>query len=83
MFKKKADNDHKPPVEGQAYLITASDSIEADIIESKLQLREIPVYKNTGAGAYLNIILGNTAMGIDILSLEDRMEEAKGFLSQL
>lgn len=81
MFKKKADNDHKPPVEGQAYLITASDSIEADIIESKLSIAEIPVYKkHRGPGAYLNIILGNSAMGIDIFVPEDRMEEAKALL---
>ncbi|HHU90646.1 MAG TPA: DUF2007 domain-containing protein [Clostridiaceae bacterium] len=81
MFNKKADNERKPPVEGQAFLITASDSIEADIIESKLATAEIPVYKKyRGPGAYLNIILGNTTMGIDLFVPEERIEEAKGLL---
>ncbi|NLE24712.1 MAG: DUF2007 domain-containing protein [Clostridiaceae bacterium] len=81
MFKKKAENEHKPPLEGQAFLITASDSFEADIIESKLATAEIPVYrKHRGPGAYLNIVLGNTAMGIDLFVPEEKIEEAKGIL---
>lgn len=81
MFKKKADNEHNPPIEGQAFLITASDSIEADIIESKLATAEIPVYKKfRGPGAYLNIVLGNTSMGIDLFVPEERIKEAKGLL---
>lgn len=81
MFNKKADNERKPPIEGQAFLTTASDSFEADIIESKLATAEIPVYKKyRGAGAYLDIVLGSTAMGIDLFVAEEKIEEAKGIL---
>lgn len=81
MFNKKADNEHKPPLEGQAFLITASDSVEADIIESKLATAEITVYKKyRGAGAYLDIVLGSTAMGIDLFVHEEKIDEAKGIL---
>ena len=81
MFNKKADNKHKPPVEGQAFLITAGDSIEADIIESKLSIAQIPVYrKYREPGAYLEIILGNTTMGIDLFVPEEKLEEAKKLL---
>ena len=81
MFNKKTDNKHKPPVEGQAFLITAGDSIEADIIESKLSAAEIPVFrKYREPGAYLEIILGNTTMGIDLFVPEEKIEEAKAIL---
>ncbi|NLX64178.1 MAG: DUF2007 domain-containing protein [Clostridiaceae bacterium] len=81
MFKRKDDNKQKPPVEGQAFLITAGDSIEADIIESKLSTAEIPVYrKYREPGAYLEIILGNTTMGIDLFVPEEKIEEAKAIL---
>ena len=62
-------------------LITASDRIEADILESKLSAAQIPVYKKyRGPGAYLNIVLGNTSMGVDLFIPEERLEEAKGIL---
>jgi len=81
MFNKKTDNKHKPPVEGQAFLITAGDSIEADIIESKLSAAEISVFrKYREPGAYLEIILGNTTMGIDLFVPEEKIEEAKAIL---
>lgn len=81
MFNTKNENEHKPPIEGQAFLITASDRIEADILESKLSAAQIPVYKKyRGPGAYLNIVLGNTSMGVDLFIPEERLEEAKGIL---
>ena len=81
MFKKKDDNKHNPPVEGQVFLITAGDSIEADIIESKLSTAGIPVYrKYREPGAYLEIILGTTTMGIDLFVPEEKIEEAKSIL---
>lgn len=81
MFNKKNENEHKPPIEGQVFLITASDRIEADILESKLSVAQIPVYKKyRGPGAYLNIVLGNTSMGVDLFIPEERLEEAKGIL---
>ncbi len=81
MFNKKTDNTHKPPFKGQTFLITASDSIEADILESKLSAAGIPVYKKCREpGAYLNLVLGNSSMGVDLFVPEDRLDEANGLL---
>lgn len=81
MFNKNADNEHKPPFEGQAFLITAGDSVEASIIESKLEAAQIPVYKKyREPGAYLNLVLGNTSMGVDLFVSEERVEEATEIL---
>ncbi|MGI6125327.1 MAG: putative signal transducing protein, partial [Acetivibrionales bacterium] len=81
MFINKDDNNRKPPFDGQVFLTTASDSVEADIIESKLAEAQIPVYKKyREPGAYLNLVLGNTTMGIDLFVPEESIEEANSIL---
>ncbi|MGI6085421.1 MAG: hypothetical protein ACOYIF_08245 [Acetivibrionales bacterium] len=82
MHNKNTGNEHKLPFEGQAFLLTASDSIEAGIIESKLKASNIPVYKKyRGAGAYLNLVLGNTSMGIDLFVPKEKLDEAIGIIN--
>lgn len=57
------DNVH----DHEVYLTTASDEIEADILESLLKSNGIPVLKkHRGAGAYLSILMGKSYSGIDI-----------------
>ena len=51
----------------EAYLITVSGEMEANIIETLLTSNNIPVLrKYREAGAYLNIYMGNSTAGIDI-----------------
>jgi hypothetical protein len=71
--------DKAPQAGGEfTLLVTAGDTVEAGIIESKLNAGGIKtVRKYREPGAYLNVILGNTIMGVDILVEEDKLEEAR------
>ncbi|HOQ76825.1 MAG TPA: DUF2007 domain-containing protein [Thermoclostridium sp.] len=65
-----------------AYLTTAADSIEADLLESMLREYHIPVMrKYRGSGAYLNIIMGNTFLGIDLYVPASSLEDARNLIS--
>ncbi len=62
----------------KALLTTAGDSIEADMIEARLRESNIPVLREyREPGAFLNIALGTTTLGIDLYVPKDRLEEAK------
>jgi len=51
----------------EAFLLTASDIMEANIIEALLKANDIPVLKKyRGNGAYLKIIMGGTVFGVDL-----------------
>ncbi|HOK42389.1 MAG TPA: DUF2007 domain-containing protein [Thermoclostridium caenicola] len=64
-----------------AYLTTASDSIEADLLEAILREHHIPVMrKYRESGAYLNIIMGNTVMGIDLYVPASSLEDARNLI---
>lgn len=81
MKDKKKKVQQKTPPEGMALLVTTYDKIEADVLESKLLAYEIPVareYRETGA--YLTILLGNTAFGVDMFVPTDRLDEAKNIM---
>lgn len=79
MFTKKNKIAKTP--DGFKLLITVDDTIEADIIESKLNASGIKILRNyREPGAYLTLVLGKTTMGVDIFVTEDKLEEAKGFL---
>jgi len=76
--RKKKDT----PPQGMAFLATAEDKIEADVLESKLEAYGIPVArKYRENGAYLTILLGNTAFGIDLFVPTDRLGEARRMIS--
>jgi len=64
---------------GGAYLCTAKDSFEADILESKLRGEGIPcIKKYKGASNALEIIMGaSIAYPIDIYVPETALEDAK------
>jgi hypothetical protein len=79
--KKKKEKKIVPP-EGMALLITADDKIAADVLESKLEAYGIQTtrkYRETGA--YLTILLGNSAYGIDIFVPADKLDEAKDIIA--
>lgn len=65
----------------RALLITVDDSMEADILESKLGASGIPVSrKYRESGAYLTLLLGKSSFGVDIFVPKDRLEEARAVL---
>lgn len=66
----------------KAFLITAGDSAEADLLESRLNVNAIPVLrKYRGSGAFLNVALGKTSFGIDLYVPSDRLEEAQELIT--
>jgi len=66
----------------EVYLTTASDSLEADYLEAVLKEHHIPVMrKYRESGAYLNIIMGNTVMGIDLYVPASSLEAAKELIN--
>lgn len=79
MFKKRdKDKEWRDGV----YLCTVYDTIEADILESKLLSENIPCIRNyEGAGNYAEIVLGrNFATGIEIYVPSDALEDAKNII---
>ncbi len=51
----------------EAFLLTAADIMEANMIEALLKVNDIPVLKKyRGSGAYLKIIMGGTVYGVDL-----------------
>jgi hypothetical protein len=80
MLKQDRSKKNRPP-EGMALLTTAYNSLEAEILSSKLKAYGIPVYsKHRGMGAYLTLVLGNSFFGIDIFVDEDKLKEAQDIL---
>jgi hypothetical protein len=58
------------------------DTVEADIMESKLKASGIAVLRNyRESGAYLTLILGKSSFGVDMFVPTDRLEEAKEILA--
>lgn len=68
--------------QGCAYLCTVSDSMEADILVSKLASEGIPALKKfVGSAAYLELVFGrNTAGGIEIYVPEQALEDASNII---
>lgn len=78
MFEKK-DQQHWRDGE---YLTTVKNSMEADIIESKLNSEGIPcIRRYKGAGNAVEIIMGsNTAFPIDIYVPATALEDARNVI---
>ncbi|GHU48999.1 hypothetical protein FACS1894127_0990 [Clostridia bacterium] len=77
MFEK----DEKRQWRDGVYLCTAKNSLEADILESKLRGEGIPCerrYKN--AGNYLEIFMGSSVFPIDIYVPEQTLEDAENII---
>lgn len=78
MFAKKEKNEWREGV----FLCTTKDSMEADILESKLRSEGIPCLKKyRGASNFLEIAMGqNTAFPIDLYVPEETLEDAKNII---
>ena len=65
-----------------AYLTTAENSIEADILESKLNAEGIPVIRRYGgAGNAMEIIMGTSITSpIDLYVPEEALEDARNII---
>jgi hypothetical protein len=81
MFGKKEPSEKKEWRNG-AYLTTAENSLEADILESKLRSEGIPVIKKyKGAGNAMEIIMGSSfSYPIELYVPEDTLEDAKNII---
>lgn len=81
MLYKKNNKAVEPP-EGQSLLVTVDDTVEADILESKLKASGIEVVRNyRESGAYLTLVLGKSSFGVDMFVPTERLEEAKEILA--
>lgn len=78
MFKKKESQEWRDGV----YLTTVNNSLEADILESKLRGEGIPaIRKYRGASNAIEIIMGsNTSYPIDLYVPEEALEDAKNII---
>ena len=78
MFEKKQKDEWR----GGVFLCTTKDSLEADILESKLRSEGIPCLKKyRGASNFLEIAMGqNTAFPIDLYVPEETLEDAKNII---
>jgi hypothetical protein len=78
MFKKEPGKEWR----GGVYLTTAMNSLEADILESKLRAEGIPCIKRyKGAGNAMEIIMGSTySYAIELYVPEDTLEDARNII---
>jgi hypothetical protein len=74
--------DDKTEWRDGVYLCTAADSMEADILESKLRGEGIPCERRwKGAGNFLEIVMGaNTVCPIDLYVPADSLEDAQNII---
>jgi hypothetical protein len=81
MFGNDKDPEGKEWREG-IYLTTAKNSLEADILESKLRGEGIPsIRRYRGASNAMEIIMGtNTAFPIELYVPEEALEDAKNII---
>jgi len=79
MFEREG---HKDTWRDGVYLTTAENSIEADILESKLNSEGIPTIRRYGgAGNAMEIIMGmNSNFPIDLYVPETALEDARNII---
>lgn len=79
MFGKKPGHE---PWRNGVYLCTVNDSLQADILESKLRAEGIPCLKKyEGASNYIEIFMGqNTTAPIELYVPETSIEDAKNII---
>ena len=78
MFEKKEKREWRDGT----YLTTAKNSLEADILESKLEGEGIPVMRRyQGAGNAMEIIMGNSlTYPIDLYVPLEALEDSKNII---
>ncbi|MBP2651341.1 MAG: hypothetical protein H6Q74_2166 [Firmicutes bacterium] len=78
----EAANDNQKYYAGGAYLTTAIDPIEAEIVLALLNSNGIPVLKKfRGPGGYLEIYMGTTIYGVDLYVPAELAEEARSIIA--
>lgn len=71
-----SENPNSPQYE-EAFLLTAGDIMEANMIEALLKANDIPALKKyRGNGAYLKIVMGGTVFGVDMYVPKQLLEKA-------
>lgn len=70
--------------EEPVFLTTLSDSFYANYIEAYLKENQIPVLKkHHGAGAYVEVVMGNSSLGIDLYVRASDFEKAVQLLHSI
>lgn len=82
MFEKLFNNKDKEHWRDGVFLTTVNNSIEADILESKLVSEGIPVMKRySGAGNAMEIIMGtNNTTPVDLYVPFASIEDARNII---
>ncbi len=82
MFEKLFEKKEKEHWRDGTFLTTVNNSIEADILESKLMSEGIPVMRRySGAGNALEIIMGtNNTTPVDLYVPEASLEDARNII---
>lgn len=76
--------DLPPEKEEPIFLMTLSGSFYANYIESYLKENRIPVLKkHHGAGAYVEVVMGNSSMGIDLYVRASDFEKATQLVNSI
>lgn len=76
------DMIYEPNNDKEVFLTTVTNGIEADVIEALLRSNKIPLLKKyKEAGAYLDIYMGSTNMGIDLYVPSNMLEQAKELIA--
>ena len=81
MTKENGNNENKE-WRGGVYLCTCQNTLEADILESKLRSEGIPCLKRyKGAGNYMEIFMGSDIMfPIDLYVPAECLEDAENVI---
>ncbi len=67
-----------PENDVEAFLLSVSSSMEADMIESLLKANDIPVLKKyRESGGYMMIMMGSTIYGVDLYVPSDMLDKAR------
>jgi hypothetical protein len=75
-------NKSDPEDDSEAYLISVSNSIEAEMVEGLLSSSGIPALKKfKGAGGYLDIYMGAVNVGVDLYVPSKLLVQARAILA--
>ena len=79
---EQIDTGIKPQYE-EAFLLSAANSIEADMIEALLNSNDIPVLKRyKESGGYMKIYMGETIFGVDLYVPRPILEKAREIVEE-
>lgn len=73
--------EKKKECDEEAFLISVRDSIEAKILQSKLNAFGVPtLIKYKGSGQFLSIAMSTTIYGVDIYVPAEMLQDAKDII---